>query len=174
MRHGFAIDALDFHLVAVDDCWSHRDKVNRMTDWKIGMIVEFGRTHGEKTQGVIVKVNPKKLKVKQIGTRGRQKSHREGTVWTVPRSLCKVIEDGVNTINATMTSTPRPQTNQFEGKTESELLDIIEGIDCQLSPENISCDGEASARFIRRRSAELMRDRAKAELALGRNVPMWF
>ena len=51
------------------------------------MIVEFGRPKGEKTKGEIVKVNPKKLKVKQIEERkGRQKTYREGSVWTVPKS----------------------------------------------------------------------------------------
>ena len=55
--------------------------------YEVGMIVEFGRPNGEKTKAEIVKVNPKKLKVKQIGQvevgRG---TYREGSIWTVPKN----------------------------------------------------------------------------------------
>ena len=63
--------------------------------YKVGMIVEFGRPNGEKTKAEIVKVNPKKLKVKQIGSRGRKKTYREGSIWTVPKndSIVKILSD---------------------------------------------------------------------------------
>jgi hypothetical protein len=57
-------------------------------DFHVGQKVLFGRTNGEKTLGEVVKVNPKKLKVKQLETRGQQRSHAVGTIWTVPPSLC--------------------------------------------------------------------------------------
>ena len=71
------------------------------------MIIEFGRPRGEKTKGEIVKVNPKKLKVKQIGTRGRQKTYREGSVWTVPKSdtFVKILSDD----EIESDSTPEPK-----------------------------------------------------------------
>ena len=61
--------------------------------YEVGMIIEFGRPNGEKTKGEIVKVNPKKLKVKQIGQRGTRRSYKEGSVWTVPKSksIVKII-----------------------------------------------------------------------------------
>ncbi len=60
---------------------------------KIGQQVLFGRVHGEKTLGVIVKVNPTKLKVKQMEVRGSFRDYPIGTVWTVPASLCHVVDE---------------------------------------------------------------------------------
>ena len=57
------------------------------------MIVRFGRKSGQQTEGEIVKVNPKRLKIKQIGARGVRKAHREGTVWTVHPSLVELVND---------------------------------------------------------------------------------
>lgn len=61
------------------------------TDGKVGMQVLFGRVHGEKTLGEIVKVNPKKFKVKQLEGRGSFRDYPVGTVWTVPASLCSLV-----------------------------------------------------------------------------------
>jgi hypothetical protein len=52
-----------------------------------GMKVYFGRKHGEKTLGEVVKVNPKKAKVKQLEDRGSIRDYPIGTMWTVPFSL---------------------------------------------------------------------------------------
>jgi len=49
--------------------------------------VYFGRDHGERTLGEIVKRNPKKAKIRQLESRGRSRSHAIGTIWTVPWSL---------------------------------------------------------------------------------------
>lgn len=57
---------------------------------KAGMQVTFGRTHGERTIGTVMKCNPKKAKVRQDEARG---SHPVGTIWTVPYSL--IHADGV-------------------------------------------------------------------------------
>jgi hypothetical protein len=61
------------------------------TDGKVGMQVLFGRIHGEKTLGEIVKVNPKKFKVKQLEGRGSFRDYPVGTIWTVPAALCSVV-----------------------------------------------------------------------------------
>ena len=53
----------------------------------IGDEVLFGRSKGERTKGEIVKKNGKSAKVKQLESRGTQKSHPVGTVWTVPYTL---------------------------------------------------------------------------------------
>jgi len=53
----------------------------------VGMQVYFGRQKGEKTLGEIVKLNPRKAKVKQLESRGTLKSHPVGTIWTVPYEL---------------------------------------------------------------------------------------
>ena len=154
------------------------------TEWKIGMIVEFGRTHGEKTQGKIVKVNPKKLKVEQIGSRGRQKSHREGTVWTVPRSLCKVISDidtsttGEKGVGKTFVpdNTDTAHLNKHlvnpdgSAMTTDDAMWRISGIHCELSPENLTCDGELDGASIRRKSRRLNGELRTLERFVGRKV----
>ena len=60
---------------------------------KIGMRVYFGRENGEETLGEIVKINPKKFKVKTLESRGVRKNHAIGTIWTVPPSLCTPESD---------------------------------------------------------------------------------
>lgn len=62
-------------------------------EWRKGMIVRFGRKSGEKTEGKIIKVNPKSLKIEQIGGRGVRKAHREGTIWTVHPNLVELVND---------------------------------------------------------------------------------
>ena len=61
--------------------------------YEVGMNVEFGRPNGEKTKAEIVKVNTKKLKVKQIGQRGKKRNYKEGSIWTVPKNkkIVKII-----------------------------------------------------------------------------------
>ena len=61
---------------------------------KVGMKVYFGRPNGEKSLGEIVKVNPKKFKVKLLEARGTYRDYRVGTIWTVPPSLCWDAADG--------------------------------------------------------------------------------
>ena len=62
------------------------------SDGKVGQRVMFGRDNGEKTMGVIVKVNPKKFKVKQLESRGSFRGYPAGTAWTVPASLCSPVD----------------------------------------------------------------------------------
>ena len=56
--------------------------------FKIGDKVIFGRKHGETTLGTVMKINPKRLKIRQDESRGTMRNYRVGTVWTVPPSLC--------------------------------------------------------------------------------------
>jgi len=58
-----------------------------MADFKVGDPVLFGRKHGEKTRGTVLKVNRKTCKVQQDESRGTMKSHPIGTTWTVPFTL---------------------------------------------------------------------------------------
>jgi hypothetical protein len=114
----------------------------------------------QKTLGEVVKVNRVKVKVKQLDTRGTYKSYPVGTIWTVPLSLLtKVDSSGQPVVEA-----PKPK------RPEAEILAEIQGIYCRLSPENLSCDGEASLTHMRRMSAHLNRRLRECFQELGRRV----
>lgn len=125
-------------------------------EWKIGMKVMFGRNNGQKTLGEIVKVNPKKLKVKQLEQRGVQKNHSVGSVWTVPRSLCTPVDQK---------HMQRPVATK---RSDSEIIEELRQIECGLSPENLSCDGEASRTHVRRTYIRLNKRKAACIRELGR------
>lgn len=55
-----------------------------------------------------------------------------------------------------------------EQKILRELLDV----ECQLSPENLSCDGELPMGQVRRRERALLKRKAALEAQLGRK-PTW-
>ena len=112
------------------------------------MKVMFGRRNGQQTLGEIIKVNPKKLKVKQLESRGVYKNHAIGSIWGVPKSLCTPV-------NASKRS-------------DAEIINDLKRIECRLSPENLSCDGELSRTEVRRRYNRLMSDKKTLIAELGR------
>lgn len=73
----------------------------------VGQKVYFGRNNGEKTLGEVVKVNRKKVKIKQLESRGTQRSYPVGTVWTVPPTLCTPANGSKPTQTTTVTPPPR-------------------------------------------------------------------
>lgn len=139
-------------------------------DFKVGDKVLFGRGNGEQTLGEITKKNPTKAKVKQLEARGTQKSHPVGTIWTVPYNLLKHA-DGRTPVAPGIDPADEPfEHNMF---TESHVIHIMEAINdvyCSLSPENLSCDGEAPAHHVRQRYSELNRTLNGLFKALGRPV----
>jgi hypothetical protein len=115
--------------------------------FKVGDRVLFGRTHGEKTLGEVVKVNPKKLKVKQLESRGTMRDYPVGTLWAVPLTLVfPVAAQVAKAIEATPTPPKRDQ---------SEIMKDILSVYCGLSPENLSCDGELSRSQVAARAKVL-------------------
>lgn len=61
-------------------------------DFRVGQEVIFGCMNGEKTKGIITKLNPKKAKVQTTESRGRGGRTAAGTTWSVPYSLMKSAE----------------------------------------------------------------------------------
>ncbi len=55
-------------------------------------------------------------------------------------------------------------------KSEVNLLLAIDRIDCQLSPENLHCDGEITAAQAKVKYNRLMKERGALEKQLGRSV----
>jgi len=54
--------------------------------------------------------------------------------------------------------------------TKKELIEAIERIDCQLTPENLHCDGEVSRAQARLRGARLIERRERLENELKKVV----
>jgi hypothetical protein len=147
-------------------------------EYTIGMKVSFGRPNGEKTIGKIVKVNRTKVKIEQTEIRGRQKTHRIGTVWTVPMDarFITILDSNVDAPESgeDIVSMIHRFGGEFKvASTEKEIFEQISNIYCGLSPENISCDGEASRSSINRRRAKLNRQLRACEAALGVKVSEW-
>jgi hypothetical protein len=132
-----------------------------ITECKVGMRVYFGRTHGEKTLGEIVKVNQMKCKVKQLESRGTMRDYKIGTMWTVPPALMSPVG-----IAAPAVVTACPVAKRHEGLIMRDIM----GVYGAFSPENLTCDGEFSRTQVARKAAAL-RARLKTLFAeIGRTV----
>jgi hypothetical protein len=138
---------------------------------KTGDKVYFGRTHGERTLGEIVKVNRTTVQVRQLETRGAIRERPVGTVWKVPFALCTPIDAGGNPAVTAMHTASRPMPPFPPSKrAEDVILVEIGGIYCGLSPENLSCDGELTRAEMGRKAAMLNRRLAALFAELGRRV----
>ena len=132
-----------------------------------GMKVYFGRSHGEKTLGEIVKCNEKKAKVKILEERGGGRGSEVGAVWNVPYSMM----EPANTQDITQVYTlPKLDYNMFGSQVENLILEAIYAAHCDLTPENLSHDGELSATRINEKRATLLRQLKGLQAALGREV----
>lgn len=128
-------------------------------DFKVGEQVYFGRTFGEKTLGEVVKVNPAKLKIKQLDTRGSYKSYPVGTIWMVPPGFCSKVSNSE--------IAPAALAAKRE---ERVVMNEIRHAYSGLSPENLSCDGELSRTAVARRRSALNAKLQALFTELGRKV----
>lgn len=127
----------------------------------VGMRVKFGRENGAWTQGKVIKLNSVRCKVKSLEARGNRPA---GTTWNVDYSL---LESAMND--------PMPATavNKLEYNVfspDNPFLDLVLNCYCGLSPENLSCDGEASVAHQRAMKAKLERQLRGLQMALGYDV----
>lgn len=125
---------------------------------KPGDKVWFGRSHGEKTLGTVLKVNAKSIMVRQDESRGTMRSYPVGTKWRVAHSM---VSPATEAAPSEATKSRRP---------ESTILREILGVYAALSPENLTCDGEASREWVVRRRTSLNRTLRALEAELGRKV----
>lgn len=199
--------------------------------FSVGDIVEFGRTHGEKTRGRITATHGgsngsgqplKSLKVEQLEERGTLRIRSAGTTWKVPPSLMRKV-DGASSTPAAPKSTPHYSVGQpvrYMGKTaergklidievvgvitrvsdatyevfgrdffgrnhelrhdqilgaaskrpEADIMSALCTVYSRLSPENLSCDGEASRAHMSRVRGECNRALRALQTELGRRV----
>jgi hypothetical protein len=191
-----------------------------------GQLVYFGRSHGEKTLGEVVRWNRATVKVKQLEARGSFKAHKIGTLWNVAKSLVSaapknakpeggtwsqdsggayytppvsnLVETPVpgsraaleaeiarlKSENAALKRKPRPAPVGDNGhrdplaarfaakpkRPEAEIMRDILGVYNELSPENLTCDGEFRAAQVRSRYRALQGQLAKLFREIGRTV----
>lgn len=139
-----------------------------------GMIVEFGRKTGERTKGIIVKMNPKKAKVKTIESRGSGRGGDVGSQWGVPYSMMFAVRDAVTETSVVMQSFAQPENtafkafaqaksvadqpisySPFQSHAEQLILEAINSVYNELSPENLTCDGEVPAHLVYAKRSKL-------------------
>lgn len=135
-------------------------------DCRVGMKVFFGRPNGQKTLGEIVKIGRTKCKVRSLETRGYRET--SGEIWNVPVTLM-TPEDNGRPAQITRRTTVE-ELPDYSGLSYESLMRKVRDIYCQLSPENLHCDGEIPASEAHRRGVVLRRHLQACFRALGRTV----
>jgi hypothetical protein len=83
----------------------------------VGDLVLFGRKGGEQTRGRVTMVTARKIKIAQIGPRGR---HPAGTIWTVDPGLVRPLPPGSEprepTDEVVSPTPPKPPRNEEKAK----------------------------------------------------------
>ena len=138
------------------------------------MQVIFGRYNGERTRGIVTKMNRVKAKVQISENRGITKV---GTVWSVPYTMMEefgkndTLEDNKNAVVIGASKADEPiNYNFFQSRLDKLTLEAIcEAYSC-LSPENLTCDGELPATIVRQRSAEYTNKLKSLFKVYGRDV----
>ena len=145
-----------------------------MQDCKIGMRVIFGKENGQQTTGIVVKINGKKAKIRTDANRGKFPA---GSIWSVPYSMLDFFKEENNSIDDNNSNIPVTRTNlepilysPFQDRIEQLILEAIANCYSGLSPENLSCDGEAPTYLINQKRSKLNRQLKGLFHALGREV----
>lgn len=127
---------------------------------RVGMKVIFGNQTGENTLGQIFKCNRVRAKVRILESRGQ---HSMGTTYNVPYEVMYPAD------NLTETKLPKLKYNPFN-YVDNCLLLAMYSLYGELSPENLTCDGELS-HFQVRNKAMMLKDKLnKIFTAFGRMV----
>lgn len=155
---------------------------------RVGLIVEFGRENGERTKGVIVKMNPKKAKVRILESRGAGRGSQAGSQWGVPYSMMTAVQDAVTETAVAMQSFAQPQNPALKAFAQAQaianqpvkynpfahadnlILEAIYITHMELSPENLTCDGELPMHQVNARRSKLNSRLTYLYKAYGREV----
>ena len=141
---------------------------------KVGMVVEFGRENGQKTKGQVIKMNPKMAKVKILEARGQRSG--EGAIWNVAYSLITaqfpeaMPTNTVEELNKFDRMNEQVHYSPFMPHAEVCIMEAIVSTYNELSPENLSCDGELSITQVHVRRGKLENRLNHLFKALGRTV----
>ena len=78
------------------------------TSFRIGDIVQFGRTHGEKTRGRVLRISPKSLQIETVEERGNGRGAAVGRKWRVHPSLVTAVTHDSGSTPSGFDRTPHP------------------------------------------------------------------
>ena len=137
---------------------------------QIGMTVSFGRKNGQAITGIVEKLNPKSAKIRSnesrplFPPRGRATA---GTIWRVPYSL---LSPAGTTVVPQPAVVPQITYSPFQDYVEQCVLEGINACYNALSPENLTCDGEAPLHMVNARRSKLQRQLRGLFQAFGREV----
>jgi len=128
------------------------------SDCRVGMEVYFGRKNGEKTLGKVIKMNLKKAQIETLESRGHGRGSTSGTPWGVPYSMMTPKEDGPSVRlqrqpNGTVFGTIIK--NSFPSSADTHILAAISQVENELSPENLTCDGELLPAYVQIKKMKL-------------------
>lgn len=137
--------------------------------------VKFGK-NGQFVEGEIVKYNSVKAKVRAAGP---YRNRPAGTVWSVPYEMMETLDGKAVNSNGPVTDGSQRVTDPTATKKyipdifsqiEHNILNAIGSVYNSLSPENLSCDGEAPRSWVSKRYAQLNSQLRYLQLALGAQV----
>lgn len=145
-------------------------------DARIGMPVVFGRNNGEKTHGVITKLNLKMAKVRLLEARGSRS--QAGATWGVAYSLLTEDKSGKKVPDVQNAPAPKIKSNAdapieynvFQDVVEQKILEAICDLYWQLSPEWLIVDGELSQSQVATKYKQLQTKLGGLFMALVRGV----
>lgn len=157
-------------------------------DCRVGMVIEFGRENGERTKGVVVKMNPKKAKIRILESRGAGRGSESGSQWGVPYSMMIAVQDATTNTAIAMQSFAQPNNPAFKAFAQAKsmadqpvpynrfahvdnlILEAIYVTHMELSPENLTCDGELTAHVANAKRIKLNARLTHLYKAFGREV----
>lgn len=158
---------------------------------RVGMNVIFGAIGGEKTRGVVTKMNRVKAKITTTEPRGNTSA---GAVWAVPYNLMTIDSNKNSNANNNVTAFVTPAMTSatafvasgtggvtvpanapvvfepFQNPVEVKILEAICLAYTQLEPEFLTCDGEVSGVEIISKKNRITKQLQSLFEALGRPV----
>ena len=148
-------------------------------DCKVGMQVYFGRESGAKTLAKVIKCNRAKAKVETLEVRGNGRGSEIGSKWGVLYEMLEAADPnfvGTTTpiqlmqkVLQEITPAPAKLSVLIMGADE-HILTAIGDIYNDLSPENLTCDGELSRTAINQKAIRLNSKLKYLFAAFGRPV----
>jgi hypothetical protein len=156
-----------------------QERTMKREECRIGMHVYFGLKQGQKTLGEVVKLNDKSAKVKILEQRGHGRGCIVGKNWNVhydlmfPAPVAGKVVQAQNKGVPTMPGDKKLVYSPFQPQEDIHILQAIACIYANLSPENLSCDGEIPPAAVEIKRRELNAKLSALQTALGRTVSEW-